>query len=159
MATNPDNPVRNHYLHAPERIEEHKADLADQAKNPLIPREPYGEKVVSMLRVAEREEPRKRRGVVYERQRAGAEGKKEQPERLISVQDAGDLLNVPQSTIGYWIASGRIKERGRVWLARPGGRGIALVSESEVVSLKNERSPMGRIPQRRYKRGKGNKPQ
>jgi hypothetical protein len=70
MAGTFENPVRNHYLHAPEHVEEHKADLTDQAKNPPIPREPYGEKVVSMLRVAEREEPRKRRSVVYERQRS-----------------------------------------------------------------------------------------
>ncbi len=46
MAVNtPENPVRFPYFHT--SVPEHKADLDDQAKNPLIPREPYGEKVVA----------------------------------------------------------------------------------------------------------------
>jgi hypothetical protein len=141
MATNPEKPA-----YYPHTMPGHGAEIVREGKWQLS-KEPEVAK------------PRKSRGVVYETRRSGAEKEEEQPERLISVQDAGDILNVPQSTIGYWIATGRLKERGRVWLARPGGRGIALVSESEAVSLKNERSPMGRIPQRRYKRGKGSKPQ
>ena len=38
MATTSENPIRNHYLHASERVQEHKADLDDQAKNPLAQR-------------------------------------------------------------------------------------------------------------------------
>jgi hypothetical protein len=48
MGNTSENPVRNHYLHAPERLQEHKADLADQAKNPQTPRVGNGEKVVPM---------------------------------------------------------------------------------------------------------------
>jgi hypothetical protein len=69
--TTPENLGNPYYFHA--SVPEHKDDLDDQAKNPLIPREGNGERVVSMLRVAETEKPRKRRGVVYERQRAGGE--------------------------------------------------------------------------------------
>jgi hypothetical protein len=47
VANTPENPVRFHYFHTPASVPEHKADLDDQAKNPLIPREPYGEKVVA----------------------------------------------------------------------------------------------------------------
>jgi hypothetical protein len=73
MGATSENPVRNHYFHAPERLQEHKADLDDQARNPLIPREGNGERVVAMQRIAETEKSRKRRGVVYEGQRAGGE--------------------------------------------------------------------------------------
>jgi hypothetical protein len=44
MGTTSENPVRNHYMHAPERVKEHKADLDDQAKNPQKSRERTGEK-------------------------------------------------------------------------------------------------------------------
>jgi hypothetical protein len=101
-----------------------------------------------MLRVAETEKPRRRYGVVYERQLTGGkEG--EQLERLITIQDAIDILNVPPSTVWHWFTTGRLQERGRVWLAKPGGRGTPLVSEAEVESLKNTRPPMGRPPKRK----------
>jgi hypothetical protein len=51
MGTNSENPVRNHYFHAPERVQEHKDDLVDQAKNPQAPREGTGEKRVPMQQV------------------------------------------------------------------------------------------------------------
>jgi hypothetical protein len=139
MANSFDNPARNHYYHAPERIEEHKVDLVDQAKNPLIPREPNGEKVVSMLRVAEREEPRKRRGVVYERRRAGGEQEQELPERLMTPQQITDILQLPPSTVWSWLSQKRLREWGRLWLAEPGGRSRPLVSLSEAESLKEKR--------------------
>jgi hypothetical protein len=140
--------VESHYFHA--SVPEHKAALDDQAKNPLIPREGNGEKVVSMQRVAEIEKPRKRRGVVYERRRIGDEGEKEQPERLVTVQDVVDTLSLPPSTVKHWVATGRLKERGRIWLGKPGGHGTPLVSESEAESLKNNPPPMGR-PRKRKK--------
>jgi hypothetical protein len=93
--------------------------------------------------------PRKRRGVVYERRREGDEGKKEQPERLVTVQDVVDTLNLPPSTVKHWVATGRLKEWGRIWLGKPGGRGTPLVSESEAESLKNNPPPMGRPRKRR----------
>jgi hypothetical protein len=94
--------------------------------------------------VVESAKPRRRYGVVYERQLAGEKEGEQQLERLITVQDAVDILNVPPSTVWHWFTTGRLKERGRVWLAKPGGRGTPLVSESEVESLKNTRPQMGR---------------
>jgi hypothetical protein len=94
--------------------------------------------------------PGKRRGVVYERRREGDEGKKEQPERLVTIRDVVDTLNVPPSTVQHWVATGRLRERGRIWLGKPGGRGSPLVSESEAESLKNTPPPMGR-PRKRKK--------
>jgi hypothetical protein len=94
--------------------------------------------------------PSKKAGVVYERRRVGDEGGKEQPERLMTVQDVVETLNLPPSTVKRWVATGRLRERGRIWLGKPGGRGTPLVSESEAESLKNNPPPMGR-PRKRKK--------
>jgi hypothetical protein len=134
----------------PHTLPDHHTNLIDQAKNPLIPREPYGGKVVAMQRVAERVEPRRRYGVVYERQHTSKEQEGGHLERLISVQEVIDTLDVPESTVRHWVATGRLKERGRVWLARPGGRGTPLVSQAEAEFLINNRPPMGR-PRKRSK--------
>jgi hypothetical protein len=93
--------------------------------------------------------PTKSRGVVYERRRIGDEAEKKQPERLVTVQDVVDTLNLPPSTVQHWVATGRLRERGRIWLGKPGGRGSPLVSESEAESLKNNPPPMGRPRKRR----------
>jgi hypothetical protein len=96
--------------------------------------------------------PKKRYGVVYERQRISEEQGEGNLERLISVQEVADSLHLNPGTVRYWVATGRLKERGRIWLAKPGGRGTPLVSQAEAESLKNEISPKGRLPQRRTRR-------
>jgi hypothetical protein len=131
MATHPEKPA-----YYPHTLPEHGSEIINEGKW-----QPSKE-----LEVVK---PGKRRGVVYERRRSGGKERDEQPERLITVQDAIDTLNLPPSTVWHWFTSGRLKERGRVWLAKPGGRGTPLVSEAEVHSLINERSPKGRLPQRR----------
>jgi hypothetical protein len=93
--------------------------------------------------------PRKRRGVIYKRQRSGGKEGEGQPERLMTVQEVVDTFNLPPSTVQHWVATGRLKERGRIWLGKPGGRGSPLVSESEAESLKNNPPPMGRPRKRR----------
>jgi hypothetical protein len=135
MATNPDNPARINYSHT--SVPDHVADLHKQAENPQTPQPGNGEKAVPMQRV------------VFERRRSGDKKGEEQPERLVTVQDVIDTLNLPPSTVKHWVATGRLKERGRIWLAKPGGRGTPLVSESEAESLKNNRPPMGRPRKRR----------
>jgi hypothetical protein len=155
MAHTSENHIRDHYLHAPEHIKEHRDDLIDQAKNPQAQREGRGEKAEPMPGVAERAKPRRRRGVVYERQRTSADEAQDLPERLVTAQQVIDILQLPPSTIWTWLANGRLREWGRLWLAEPGGRSRPLISLSEAESLKNERSPLGRLPQRR----RGRRPQ
>jgi hypothetical protein len=95
---------------------------------------------------------RKRRGVVYERQRSGGkEG--EGPERLMTPKEVIDTLQLPPSTVWTWVATGKLRERGRLWNANPGGRSRPIVSLDEAEALKNSRPRMGRPRKRR--RGKG----
>jgi hypothetical protein len=96
--------------------------------------------------------PGKRRGVVYERRREGDKGGKEQPERLMTVQEVIDTLHLNPSTAWYWFTSGRLKERGRIWLAKPGGRSSPLVSLDEAEFINKNRPPTGRPPKRKAKR-------
>jgi hypothetical protein len=131
MANTPEKPV-----HYPHTMPEHGTHIVDEGKW-----QPSKEPEVA--------KPRKRRGVVYERQRAGDEGKKVQPERLVTVREVVDTLNVPPSTVQHWVATGRLQERGRIWLGKPGGRSTPLVSESEAESLKNNPPPMERPHKKR----------
>jgi hypothetical protein len=68
---------------------------------------------------------------------------------LVTVREVVDTLKVPPSTVQHWVATGRLQERGRIWLGKPGGRSTPLVSESEAESLKNTPPPMGRPRKRR----------
>jgi hypothetical protein len=158
MAVNtPEHSVRIPYFHA--SVPDHVNDLRKQAENPQSPRVRNGENAVPMQSVAERGKPRRRRGVVYESQLGSEQEGQELPERLMTAQQVIEILKLPQSTVWTWLANGRLREWGRLWLAEPGGRSRPLVSLSEAESLKNERSPMGRLPQRRTQRRKGSKPQ
>jgi hypothetical protein len=124
------------YAYYPHTMPDHGGEIVDEGKW-----HPSKEPEVT--------KPTKRRGVVYDRQRAGDEGKKVQPERLVTVREVVDTLNVPPSTVQHWVATGRLKEWGRIWLGKPGGRSTPLVSESEAESLKNNPPPMGRPRKRR----------
>jgi transcriptional regulator with XRE-family HTH domain len=73
----------------------------------------------------------------------------EQPERLMTVQEVIDILQLPPSTVWTWLATGRLKERGRIWHVEPGGRSSPLVSQSEAEYLNNNRPPMGRPRKRK----------
>jgi hypothetical protein len=134
MAANAEKPA--YYSHT---LPEHGSEIVNEGKW-----QPSKEPEVA--------KPGKKYGVVYERQRTSEEQGEGHLERLISVQEVADSLQLNPGTVRYWVATGRLKERGRVWLAKPGGRGTPLVSQAEAESLKNEITPKGRLPQRRTKR-------
>jgi hypothetical protein len=71
---------------------------------------------------------------------------KELPDRLITLKEAADLYpkEVKYADVLRWHYSGRLKEKGRRWLARPGGRSIPLVSQAELAYLKDNRPPIGK---------------
>jgi hypothetical protein len=141
MATNPENSRRItaiNYFHG--SVPEHLADLSDQAKNPRAPKEDNGEKAEPMPRV-----------VYARRSRSGGKEGEKQPERLMTVQDVIDTLHLNPSTAWHWFTTGRLKERGRIWLAKPGGRSSPLVSLDEAEFINKNRPPTGRPPKRRAK--------
>lgn len=80
-----------------------------------------------------------------------AEGKfknkegEQQPDRLITLKEAAGLYpdDVSYGDVLRWHYSGLLEEKGRRWLARPGGRSIPLVSPVEVAYLKDNRPPRG----------------
>jgi hypothetical protein len=90
MANGSENPVRNHYFHAPEHVEVHKADLTDQAKNPQAPREGIGEKGIPM------------QGVIFESRHVRllleAIGDQNHPLREHAVQAVGGFAGVAEQS-------------------------------------------------------------
>jgi transcriptional regulator with XRE-family HTH domain len=94
---------------------------------------------------------RRRTNIVYQSRDAKDKVGQVAPDQLVTVQDVIDTLHLPPSTVWSWFATGRLKERGRVWLAEPGGRGSPLVSKDQAETLKNERPPRGRPPKRKRK--------
>jgi hypothetical protein len=95
---------------------------------------------------------RRRSRVVYQQRHSRDKTGQEVPEQLMTVQDVIDTLQLPPRTVWSWFSTGRLKERGRVWLAEPGGRGSPLVSLAQGESLKNERPPRGRPPKKKSDR-------
>jgi transcriptional regulator with XRE-family HTH domain len=69
-----------------------------------------------------------------------------QPDRLMTLRQAANLYpdDVSYRDVLRWHNSGRLKELGRRWLARPGGRSIPLVSQAEVAYLKDNPPPVGK---------------
>jgi hypothetical protein len=129
MANTSENP--SHYRHT---MPEHGSEIVDEGKW-----QPSKE-----LEVVK---PRKRRGIVYERQRSGGKEGEEQLERLMTPQEVIDTLQLPPSTVWTWVATGKLQERGRLWNANPGGRSRPIVSLDEAEALKNNRR-VGRPPKR-----------
>jgi hypothetical protein len=153
MVTNSEHRVRIPYYHDHEHVKEHVDDLSNQANDPHTLPE-HGSEIVKegkwqFSKEPEVAKPSKKAGVVYVRRRVGDEGETVQPERLVTLREVVDTLNVPPSTVQHWVATGRLQERGRIWLGKPGGRSTPLVSESEAESLKNTPPPMGRPRKRR----------
>jgi hypothetical protein len=70
------------------------------------------------------------------------------PDRLVTPQEVIDTFHVPESTVWTWLANKKLQERGRLWLAAPGGRSSPLVSMNEAESLIKNRPQMGRPPKR-----------
>jgi hypothetical protein len=123
MVTNPDNPVRNHYFHAPERVQEHKADLADQAKNPLAPREGSGEKRlpmqgvifqrrdITLLNRALRDPNHRLRDAALELMQGFTRAAERDEIRTLN-QAASDY-NIPHKNLSEWVAKGIIPYESR----------------------------------------------
>jgi DNA-binding XRE family transcriptional regulator len=86
-----------------------------------------------------------------------AEGKwgEKQQDRLMTLKEAAGLYpdDVSYSDLLRWHYSGRLEEKGRRWLARPGGRSIPLVSQAQVAYLKDHRPPVGVNISKRRKSG------
>jgi transcriptional regulator with XRE-family HTH domain len=78
-----------------------------------------------------------------------AEGKwgEKHTDRLLTLKEAAALYpdDVSYGDVLRWHYSGLLEEKGRRWLARPGGRSIPLVSQVEVDYLKDNRPPRGPI--------------
>jgi len=89
--------------------------------------------------------------IAFQKRQEKEKDRQVSPDQLMTVQDVIDTLGLPASTVWSWFATGRLKERGRVWLAEPGGRGSPLVSKGQAESLKNDRPPRGRPPKRKKK--------
>ena len=116
MVNTPENPARNHYLHA--SVPEHKADLDDQAKNPQAPRERTGERALLM------------EGVIFENRYAKrlfeALDNPNDPDRLaaekalwgftravdkpdgITINSAAQEFNVPENFFWRWAKERRL---------------------------------------------------
>jgi hypothetical protein len=78
-----------------------------------------------------------------------AEGKwgEKHTNRLLTLKEAAALYpdDVSYGDLLRWHYSGLLEEKGRRWLARPGGRSIPLVSQVEVDYLKDNRPPRAPI--------------
>jgi len=156
MSNIAENPVRNHYLHAPERLEEHKADLDDQAKNPQKPREGNGEKAVSMQRVVfdsrhvdlfnqAVQDPNHRLRRAAEQAMRGFARAAEKPEG-ISIHSAAREYNVPQTFLWRWA-----KIKGIIPILLEGkGKGSATLIDreraQEVAGIYHEAKDLGIQP-------------
>jgi hypothetical protein len=114
MVNTPDNPARNHYFHAPERLQEHKADLDDQARNPQVAREGTGEKGLPMQGVIfdrrhidlfnqALQDPNHEYRRAAERAMRGFTRVVEKPKGM-SIRSAARELNVPQAFLWRWTA-------------------------------------------------------
>jgi hypothetical protein len=121
MGTTSENPVRNHYMHAPERVKEHKADLDDQAKNPQVQEEGRKEKAVPMQHVVfvnrqarlllealgNPNHPNRRDA---ERAMRGFTRAVEKPQKPqgISINAAAEEFNVPENFFWRWSKQRRV---------------------------------------------------
>src|SRR5918998_4441961 len=115
MTTNPEHSVRIPYSHS--SVPDHVDDLHKQSENPQLPRVGNGEKTELMQSVVESAKPKRRRGVVYERQGTSEEEAQDNPERLMTAQQVIDILQLPPSTVWTWLANGRLREWGRLSVA------------------------------------------
>ena len=73
-----------------------------------------------------------------------AESLEKQPDRLVTIKEGVRLTGLPHGTIGRWLSARRLKERGRQWLARPGGRSIPMYSLADLTYLKDNPPPVGK---------------
>jgi transcriptional regulator with XRE-family HTH domain/predicted DNA-binding transcriptional regulator AlpA len=82
--------------------------------------------------------------VVFHVAQLQAEALGKQPDRLVTIKEGVSLTGLPHGTIGRWLSAGRLKERGRQWLARPGGRSIPMYSLADLTYLKDNPPPIGK---------------
>jgi hypothetical protein len=124
MVTNSEHSKRINYFHDREQVEEHLDDLAEQAKNPLIPREGNGEMGVPM------------QGVVFQRRHItllnralrdpnhrlrdaalvamqGFTSAAEREEKTRTLNQAAKEYGIPQKNLSEWVAKGLIPYENR----------------------------------------------
>jgi hypothetical protein len=139
MASTSENPVRNHYLHAPERVEEHKADLDDQAKNSQAQEAENQEQGIPMRGVifdrryidlfnAALNNPDHRLRPALERAMQGFIAAADKPEG-VSISSAAREFNVPENFFWRWS-----KQRQVIPIVAEGkGQGSATILDREKV--------------------------
>jgi hypothetical protein len=123
MGNTSENPVRNHYFHAPARVPEHKADLDDQAKNPDAPREGTGEKGLPMqgvifqrkdimlLNKALRNPNHRLRDAAIQAMHGFTMAAKK--DEITTLNQAEKEYGIPNNTLSDWVAKGIIPYENR----------------------------------------------
>jgi hypothetical protein len=120
MGTTPDR-SESHYYHA--SVPEHKADLADQAKNPLKPREGTGEKGlpmqgvifqrkdITLLNKALRDPNHRLRDAAIQAMHSFTMAAKR--DEITTLNQAEKEYGIPNNTLSDWVAKGIIPYEDR----------------------------------------------